>query len=108
MDVGNLKIFDHLYASAIRGALERKELISMRRYQKLTGEGVIFGIEEGAIEEFLSRRGFHGIKNTDSEFLTKTHFTGVNQRRAVAPAYAIVHATVGAAEPPAGSTSQRA
>jgi methyltransferase (TIGR00027 family) len=91
---GSSIVFDYLYASAITGPLERKELISMRRYQRLTGEGVIFGIEEGTIEEFLEHRGFYQIQNITSEFLKNTYFTGVNRKRVVAPVYALVHATV--------------
>jgi methyltransferase (TIGR00027 family) len=87
-------IFDYLYASAITGNLKRKELVSMRRYQKITGEGVIFGIEEGTIEEFLSQRGFDRIRNADSEFLKNAYCAGVNAKRVIAPVYAIVHAKV--------------
>jgi methyltransferase (TIGR00027 family) len=91
---GSSIIFDYMYTSAITGTVERKEVISMRRYERLTGEGLTFGIEEGMIEKFLGQRGFYQIKNADSDFLKKTYFMGVNQKRIVAPVYAIVHATV--------------
>lgn len=97
---GSSIILDYLYVSAITGTLQRKELISMRRYQRLTGEGVIFGIEEGTIEEFLHHRGFYRVNNADSERLKQMYLTGANQHRPLAPTYAIVHATVAPRVPP--------
>lgn len=97
---GSSIIFDYLYVSAITGTLQRKELISMRRYQRLTGEGVIFGIEEGTIEEFLHHRGFYRVNNADSERLKQMYLTGANQHRPLAPTYAIVHANVAPRVPP--------
>ena len=66
----------------------------MQRTQRYTGEGLIFGIEEGQIETFLQARGYAQIKNMTSADLKKAYLTGVNQTRAIAPIYAIVHATV--------------
>lgn len=92
---GSSIIFDYMYTSALTTTDKRSEIIRMQRTQRYTGEGLIFGIEEGQIEAFLQARGYTQIKNMTSNDLKKVYLTGVNQTRAIAPIYAIVHATVG-------------
>jgi methyltransferase (TIGR00027 family) len=53
---GSSIIFDYMYASALSARHKRGEVASMQRYRGITGEGLTFGIEEGAIDEFLNRR----------------------------------------------------
>lgn len=91
---GSRIIFDYLYAAVLEGRVRRGEASSMRRYRGLTGEGWHFAIEEGHVDEFLSRRGFDHIQNVTSDDLHRMYFTGVNARRTIAPVYAIVSATV--------------
>jgi methyltransferase (TIGR00027 family) len=91
---GSKIIFDYLYASALDTNHKRGEIERMQRVRRFTGEGLTFGIEEGQVEEFLHKRGFIQIQNVTSEDLKKAYFTGVNQSRAVAPIYAIAHASV--------------
>jgi len=88
---GSSIVFDYMYATALTTARRRNEVNSMQRYRRLTGEGLVFGIEEGAVEEFLSRRGFCQIENVTAESLKQMY---LGQHRCVAPVYAIVHATV--------------
>ncbi|MGD0174673.1 MAG: SAM-dependent methyltransferase [Anaerolineales bacterium] len=92
---GSFIIFDYLYASALITGEKRGEIARMQRTERFTGEGLVFGIEEGTIEKFLRARGFGDIVNTSAEDLHKKYFTGTNQKRIVAPIYAIVHASVG-------------
>lgn len=92
---GSSIIFDYMYASALTAAHKRGEVARMQRYSRLTGEGLVFGIEEGKIEEFLSQRGYAQIKNATSQDFKQAYFTSGNQGRAIAPIYAIVHATIG-------------
>jgi O-methyltransferase involved in polyketide biosynthesis len=66
----------------------------MRRYRRFTGEGLVFGIAKGTVAEFLTQRGFYRVRDVDAEWLKRTYFTGVNQNRPLAPAYAIVDAVV--------------
>ncbi len=96
---GSSIIFDYVYAAALTTAHKRGEIARMQRYSQFTGEGLVFGIEEGKVEAFLSRRGFIHIKNATGADLERAYFTGVNQNRPVAPVYAIVHATVGPQQP---------
>lgn len=91
---GSSIIFDYVYASALTAADKRSEIARMQRTQRYTGEGLIFGIEEGQIEAFLQARGYAQIKNMTSADLREVYLTGVNQTRVIAPIYAIVHATV--------------
>jgi len=91
---GSSIIFDYVYASSLTTAHKRAEIVRMQRTKRYTGEGLVFGIEEGRVEEFLRVRGYTQIQNVTSEDLKRLYFTGVNQTRTIAPIYAIVHATV--------------
>jgi methyltransferase (TIGR00027 family) len=87
---GSSIIFDYADAAVVNGTVKRGEASSMQRYQRLTGEGMVFGIEKGTIEAFLEERGFYRIKNVTHDLLKKAYF----QNREVAPVYAIVSAVV--------------
>ncbi len=91
---GSLVVFDYIYSSVVDGTVRRGEAEAMRRNARWSGEGLVFGIPEGTIKQFLEQRGFEQVQDADAGFLTKTYFTGVNQNKRVAPGYAIVHATV--------------
>jgi methyltransferase (TIGR00027 family) len=92
---GSSIIFDYIYRAALDGTLKENEVKSMQRWRGVTGEGLVFGIGKGRVEEFLAARGFENIVNVDSESLKSAYFAGGNQKaRVVAPVYAIVHATV--------------
>lgn len=91
---GSSIIFDYVYAEALTAADKRAEVARMQRMQRYTGEGLAFGIEEGTIEAFLRARGYAQITNMTSADLKRIYLTGVNQTRAIASIYAIVHATV--------------
>jgi len=91
---GSSIIFDYLYTSALTAVHKRGEIVRMQRAKRYTGEGLVFGIEQGQVEEFLRARGYTQIQNVTAQDLKRIYFTGVNQTRAIAPIYAIVHATV--------------
>ena len=92
---GSSIIFDYVYTSALTAVDKRSEIARMQRTQRYTGEGLIFGIEEGQIEAFLRARGYTQIQNVSSKDLERMYCTGANQTRTIAPIYAIAHATVG-------------
>ena len=91
---GSSIVFDYVYTSALTAAHKRGEIVRMQRAKRYTGEGLVFGIEEGQVEEFLRVRGYTQICNVTGQDLKRIYFTGVNRTRAIAPIYAIVHATV--------------
>jgi methyltransferase (TIGR00027 family) len=93
---GSRIIFDYIYKAALDGTMKENEVKSMQRWRGVTGEGLVFGIEQGRVKEFLASRGFERIVNVDSDALRRAYFDGAGQgKRVVAPVYAIVHATVG-------------
>jgi methyltransferase (TIGR00027 family) len=91
---GSRIVFDYLYLSALQAREKRGEIERMERTRRFTGEGLVFGIEEGKVEEFLRQRGFNNIVNVTAADLHATYFTGPNRSRTVAPVYAIAYAEV--------------
>jgi methyltransferase (TIGR00027 family) len=87
---GSAIVFDYVYRSVLEGAQNHSEISGMRRYRFMTGEGLTFGIPEGAIETFLKERGFQQVKDVNADYLKATYFTGKNAGRAVAGGYGIV------------------
>lgn len=87
-------IFDYIYASALKGEHLRGEVERMHRSQRFTGEALIFGIEKGHIEDFMTQRGFIWVVDACAEDFKRLYFTGLNQDRPMADIYSIVHATV--------------
>ncbi len=92
---GSSLIFDYIYTTAFSGGGKRTEVKSMQRYRGLTGEGLQFSIDEGAIQSFLEQRGFCEVKNADSLDWRRLYFTGVTASRPLAKGYAIATARVG-------------
>ena len=91
---GSSIILDYMFRSVVDGTCALEGAKKHREYVARVGEPFTFGIGEGAIEEFLSKRGFWQIDNATPEFLESTYFTGANQGRKVCPYMPTVHATV--------------
>lgn len=87
---GSAIVFDYIYRGLLDGTQKHGEVSSMRRYRFMTGEGLTFGIAEGAVESFLKERGFQQVKDVNVDYLKATYFTGKNAGRAVAGGYGIV------------------
>ena len=83
-------VFDYVYRSVLEGEQKHNEINGMRRYRFMTGEGLMFGIPEGAIETFLKERGFQKVKDINVDDLKATYFTGKNAGRTIAGGYGIV------------------
>ena len=91
---GSSIIFDYTFASVVEGTWKRGEARSMQRFRGLTGEGFVFGVEQGKIVPFLEARGFCDVLNADHETLERLYFTGPNAGRDAAPVYSIATAFV--------------
>lgn len=91
---GSAVIFDYMYTSLLDGTVKRGEVSKMRQDRWMTGESLVFGIPEGRITEFLTRRGFGQVDDADHRRLHDLYFTGANARRTVAHGYAIASAVV--------------
>jgi methyltransferase (TIGR00027 family) len=90
---GSAVIFDYLYNETLRDT-SRPDIRRIHQAARVTGEGYLFGIDEGKIEPFVTQRGFHDVRNADAEELTRLYFTGPNAGRVVAPGNAIASARV--------------
>jgi O-methyltransferase involved in polyketide biosynthesis len=62
------------------------------RAARVTGEGYLFGIDQGQIESFLTQRGFRDIRNATPEDLKRLYFTGPNAGRVLPAGVAIASA----------------
>ena len=91
---GSSIIFDYIYQSVVDGTCQLEAARRGREYVAGIGEPWTFGIGEGAIDEFLSKRGYCQINNASPEFLQSAYFKGLNQGRKLSPVEPIVHATV--------------
>lgn len=92
--LGSAIVFDYIYRSVLDGVQEHGEVSNMRRYRFMTGEGLTFGIEEGAVAVFLKERGFRQVRDMDAQGLKQVYFTGKNAGRKVTSGYGIVVAQV--------------
>jgi len=90
---GSAVIFDYFYNETLRDT-SRPEVKLMWRAAKVTGEGYLFGIDEGQVEPFLSQRGFRDIRNATIDELKRLYFTGPNARRVLPSGVAIASARV--------------
>ncbi len=91
---GSSIIFHYIFQSVLDGTSELEYAPKVRRAQERGSEPLMFGIEEGKIDEFLSRRGFYQVKNVTGEYFKAAYFKGVNQDRQVCSCCGFVHATV--------------
>ncbi len=91
---GSSLIFDYIYPSALSSMHPREEVKLSRLTHRFTGEPLAYGIEKGAIENFLTRSGYTDIVDASADDLVRLYCTGPNQGRPVADIYSIVHASV--------------
>lgn len=95
---GSSIIFDYMFKSAVDGTCKLEEAITFqrraRRQYSQRGEPILFGIEKGAVEDFLCQRGFHQVEDLTGQVLKDIYFVGKNKDRPVARYFGIVHATV--------------
>ena len=91
---GSSIIFDYMDATLLSGPPRRGEIRNMRRYRRLSGEGLVFGIPMASIQAFLEERGLTQVHNADHEALARAYFSAGSRPRRVADGYAIVSAVV--------------
>jgi O-methyltransferase involved in polyketide biosynthesis len=78
-------------AREIRKAFSRGGITDFRSTR---GDRLGFGLEEGAIEAFLSERGFQQIKDISGDYYQAQYFTGPNRNRKGCCLCRVVYATV--------------
>ena len=91
--LGSAVVFDYFYNETLRDT-RRSDVKMMRRAARMTGEEYMFGIDQGQVEEFLTRRGFHDVHNVTLEDLRHVYFAGPNNRRVIPTGLAIASAKV--------------
>jgi methyltransferase (TIGR00027 family) len=72
---GSAVIFDYSSTAYLRGTRQSATRLS-RWVTRVIGERMIFGIDPGQIEPFLTQRGFRDIRNVTPEDLERLYFTG--------------------------------
>lgn len=90
---GSTLVFDYFYNETLR-ATSRSEVRTLHCAARVTGEGYLFGIDRGSIEQFLAARGFCDAQNVEADDLRRLYFTGRNASRRIAAGAAIVTARV--------------
>jgi methyltransferase (TIGR00027 family) len=90
---GSALIFDYFYNEVLHDT-SRSDVKMMRRAARLTGEEYMFGIDQGQVEPFLTRRGFRDVRNATLEDLKRLYFTGPNAGRVIPAGIAVVSARV--------------
>lgn len=91
---GSSVVFDYADPAILSGAGGHGEVRSTRRYGRITGEDLIFGIPIAEAERFLEERGFTQIENADHRKLEQLYFSQGPARRSVASGYAIASGVV--------------
>jgi methyltransferase (TIGR00027 family) len=87
---GSAVIFDYFYNETLRDM----KMATARRVTRMIGERLIFGIDEGQVEAFLTQRSFRDVHNADAEELKRLYFTGAKAGRAPSTGAAIASARV--------------
>ena len=91
---GSSIIFNYIFKSVIDGTSKEEGAKKIVKSYEKRGEPLSFGIEEGAINEFLSKRGFYQVENVTGEYFKSAYFKGRNQKRNVCRLCGFVHATI--------------
>ena len=86
--IGSAVIFDYFTNESLH------KMKTERRITRGMGEGLIFGIDEGQVEPFLTRRGFRDVRNATTEDLKRLYFSGPNAGRVISEGAAIASARV--------------
>jgi O-methyltransferase involved in polyketide biosynthesis len=96
-------LFNYILKSVVDGACQREGAKEIRRafsrgsvldFHSNRGDRLMFGIEEGTIEAFLSERGFQQIKDISGDYYEAQYFTGPNRHRKGCCLCRVVYATV--------------
>jgi methyltransferase (TIGR00027 family) len=92
---GSAIIFDYYPLSLVDGTSDLEEALNIRNFVSQQGEPLLFGIEEGMLETFLTKRGFSEVQNITCEDYKKAYFHGINENRAVSRLLFFAHVVVG-------------
>jgi methyltransferase (TIGR00027 family) len=89
---GSTLVFDYVNRSALEASRKRGEVRRMQRYRGFTGEGLVFGLQEGHEREFLAQRGFSTATIARKDDLKKACFSEKRRADPIAEIYALASA----------------
>ncbi|HMK46967.1 MAG TPA: class I SAM-dependent methyltransferase [Methanocella sp.] len=82
---GSAIVFDYIPQSVVDGTCKLEAGKNMAKNVAAVGEPFRFGLKEGTLEEYLSKRGFIKIRNVTSEDYRRMYFHGKNADRLLNP-----------------------
>jgi methyltransferase (TIGR00027 family) len=100
---GSSIIFNYIIKSLVDGTCQLEGAREIRKafsrggiadFSSNRGDRLMFGIEEGAIEAFLSDRGFQQIRDISGDYYEAAYFRGPNRNRKGCCLCRVVYATV--------------
>jgi methyltransferase (TIGR00027 family) len=100
---GSSIIFNYILKSVVDGTCQLEKAREIRKafsrggildFRSSRGDRLMFGLEEGAIEAFLSERGFGQIKDISGDYYDAVYFKGPNSHRKGCCLCRVVYATV--------------
>jgi methyltransferase (TIGR00027 family) len=100
---GSSILFNYIIKSVVDGTCQLEGAREIRKafsrggiadFSSNRGDRLMFGIEEGTIEAFLSERGFQQIKDISGDYYEANYFTGPNRDRKGCCLCRVVYATV--------------
>ena len=100
---GSSIIFNYILKSVVDGTCQQEGAREIRKafsrggitdFRSNQGDRLLFGIEEGAIERFLSERGFQEIEDISGDYYEAEYFKGPNRNRKGCCLCRVVYATV--------------
>ncbi|MBA4369122.1 MAG: SAM-dependent methyltransferase [Desulfobacterium sp.] len=92
---GSSIIMSYIFKSVIDDSQAKdKETRRFRKAVRKRGEPATFGIDEGAVETFLTSRGFTRIVNVSMSSLKERYFLHQNRYKRIFPRAGIAHAMV--------------
>lgn len=100
---GSSIIFNYILKSVVDGTCRAEGAKKIRKafsrggvtdFRSTQGDRLGFGLEEGAIEDFLSKRGYQQIKDISGDYYKAQYFTGPNRNRKECCLCRVVYAMV--------------
>ncbi len=91
---GSSILFDYFPQSVVDGSIDLEVGRNIHDGLAQTDEPLKFGIDEGKLEDFLTKRGFSQVVNVTSNDYKKAYFHGINKDRTVCSLLLFAHAVV--------------
>jgi methyltransferase (TIGR00027 family) len=91
---GSSILFDYFPQSVVDGSIDLEVGRNIHDGLAQTDEPLKFGIDEGKLEDFLTKKGFSHVMNVTSNDYKKAYFHGINKDRTVCSLLLFAHAVI--------------